>query len=192
MKRIYRYSPILIAALALAACGGSSTVGSSMTEPTSPAATSSMTEPTTPVVKLGQPFRNGNVEITVTKVVFGVKLLDVDAKTKAEGITGFTPDNGQFVVVYATAKNVGHAPATFSIDSSTITDVNGDTYTISAAYLGPLVGQGFGDRQQPGVTKSGWLAFDVSPTVTAVKSVSIQSDPDVSTTNVPTVVTVLS
>lgn len=179
----------LLAVGVLAGCTGGAVAPGAGRSSTTPSA-SATTGPAVPTAVLGRPFRNGSFEITVTKVLLGVPLIDVDATAKSGGVKGYEPKNGQFIVVYASAKNVGRKPASMSSTDSTLTDGQGTEFAAGGPYLMGVVGQGFGEQQQPGTTRSGWIAFDVPPSVTKVGSVTIQSDAYLGSTNVPTSVAI--
>jgi hypothetical protein len=175
---------VAVAVLALAGCGGrnAATSGQSNAEATTaPSAEASM-----PTAVLGKPFRNGSFEVTVTRVSLGVKLIDVDAlQAKSDPwAKAYVPQNGQFIMVYAKATNVGNAPATMSSTASILVDADGKQYAAAGGfYVTTVPEQGFETDQQPGTTRTGWFAFDVPASVTAVNTLEVQSDPVIATTN---------
>lgn len=181
---------VLVAVAALsAACGGDSEPG-----PTASPAPAVQGEEAPnlserePTAQVGKPFRNGDFEATITKVTLGVKQIDLDETAKSGGLEPFTPDNGQFIVVYLSAKNVGMRPASFSTTDSTLVDSAGREYSAGGPYLGGVVGQGLDEQLQPGAVRAGWIAFDVPAAVTSVSLLAVQSDAYIATTNAVTVV----
>lgn len=139
--------------------------------------------------RLGNPHPNGSFEVTVTKVSVGVKELAVDETARSGGIKNHKPENGQFIVVYVTAKNIGKKPAVMSVTDSELTDVNGKTYGAGGPYLFGVVGQDLDSaRQQPDTTRKGFIAFDVPPSAGKPSTVTIQSDAYMATTNEPVTV----
>jgi hypothetical protein len=161
----YRYrggAVLLMASLVLAACatGGQPSVSTPL------AAGGTIASPAPnqpPPARFGVPFRNGSFEVTVTRVETGVRQLDISDAAKSGGHQPWTPANGQYVVVYLTARNVSDVPAACSTSDSGLVDEAGRTY-ISAALVGgtPPLGQGLGSNNlQPGASGSGFVAFDV-------------------------------
>jgi hypothetical protein len=153
----------LVASLVLAAC----TPGGTPSASTQPAGrgrtTAASPNPSAPTAKLGVPFRSRYFEVTVTRVETGVRQLDISDAAKSGGHQPWTPANGQYVVVYLTARNVSDVPAACSTSDSGLVDEAGRTY-ISAALVGgtPPLGQGLGSNNlQPGASGSGFVAFDV-------------------------------
>ena len=132
-----------------------------------------------------QAFRNGSFLIRATSVAYGVREIDVDAAAKARGVSAHKPGNGQFIVFYAEATNVGLASASMPSTASTLSDAAGKTYPAAGPFVG-VVGQGFDQRQLPGTGRSGWFAFDVPESVTDITTLNVQSDPSPDTTNPPT------
>lgn len=175
-------SGLVIAVLlvvAAAGCTGEESGPRSGADAASPATTA----PPSPTARIGQPFRNGVFEITITRVAMGVAEMPLDATATSGDLEPYKPENGQFVLVHLTAKNVGNEPASMSTNGSSIVDAEGKTYTNGKMYLGGLANQGLGEDQQPGVSKTGFLPFDVPATVTKVISLVVQSDPYGGTTN---------
>ena len=129
-----------------------------------------------------QAFRNGSFLIRATSVAYGVREIDVDAAAKARAVSAHKPGNGQFIVFYAEATNVGLTSASMPSTASTLSDAAGKAYPAA----GPFVGQGFDQRQLPGTRRSGWFAFDVPESVTDITTLNVQSDPSPDTTNPPT------
>jgi hypothetical protein len=132
--------------------------------------------------RAGHAFVNDSFRITVTKVVLHRSRIDVRSGHP------YRPKNGQFVIVYVTAKNVGKQPAMMSATASQLIDSHGRAYD-AGVYLG-AAGQGLDHNQQPGTSASGWIAFDVPKTVTSVTAVIVQPDENLATTNLPTRVSV--
>ena len=170
-RRVAVVVAVLVAALALARCGGD-------------------------VVALGrtdaaqsfQTFRNGSFLITVTDLAYSVQEMPVDAAATSRGVSAYKPKNGQFIVFYATATRVGFGRASMPSRSSTLTDATGKKYTSAGPFVG-AVGQGFDEDQLPGSTHSGWFAFDVPESVLSMlKTLNVQSDPSPGTSNPPTLV----
>jgi PBP1b-binding outer membrane lipoprotein LpoB len=89
--------------------------------------TSAQVVPSVPSERIGKAFVNHGFQITVTKVVH-LRELPVDAESASGGVKPYVPLNGQFVVVYVTAKNVGKSPDTVSDTSSTLLDRAGNSY----------------------------------------------------------------
>ena len=153
----------IIAATLLAGCGSS---GAGHLTPMPPATS------TAPAVSIGQPFRSGSFEIVVTEVQTGVMSIP-----QTNGAP-FRPANGQYVIVRATAKNAGNAPAWMWSDSSTLIDVRGKSYASTGGLvLFPAVGQGFDVQQQPGTTVTGFIPFDVPEDVRSPVAVLIAPSP---------------
>jgi len=135
-----------------------------------------------------QPFRNGSFLITTTSLALDVPEIDAGAAAKSHGVTSYKPKNGHFIVFYATATNVSFTSASMPSASTTLTDAAGTTYKAAGPYVGAM-GQGFDQKQLPGMTRSGWFAFDVpESTQTMLKTLNVQSDPRQGTTNPPTLV----
>lgn len=132
-------------------------------------------------------FRNGSFLITVTGLGYGIQEMDVSAAAKARGVRPYKPKNGQFIVFDAKATNVGFGRATMPSMSTTLTDATGRTYPAAGPFVG-AIGQGFGQSQLTGTTRSGWFVFDVPESVTQPKTLNVQSDPHPGTTNPPTLV----
>ena len=126
----------------------------------------------------GHPFVNDSFRITVTDVRLHRTRLD-----KRNG-AAYRPKNGQFVLVYVTAKNVGKQPAIMSATASQLIDAQGRSYN-AGVYLGGA-DQGLDQYQQPGTSVRGWMAFDVPAEVTSVSAVVVQPDENLTTTNPPT------
>jgi hypothetical protein len=153
----------LVASLVLAAC----TPGGTPSASTQPAGrgrtTAASPSPSAPAAKLGVPFRSRYFEVTATRVETGVRQLDIADDAKARGLKPWTPQNGQYILVHLTVKNLGNAPASYSTTRAGLVDDAGRTY-ISAILVGgaPPVGQGLGDTNvQPGASATGFLVFDV-------------------------------
>lgn len=188
---------VLLTATALAGCSahsGTSTHQAKVSAAPSPSTTPSVS----PVSEdgqwftIGQPFQNGSFQVTITGYKLGLKEIDLDATAKSGGLKPFTPDNGQFVLVYVTAKNVGIQPEAVADSNSTLIDDRGVKYDSSSYGFG-AVGQGFdASNQQPGVTRTGWFAFDVPASVTKVSGVLVQTDAYMATENEPTLVKLVS
>ena len=132
-----------------------------------------------------QTFRNGSFLITVSTLEYGVQELPVDAAAKSRGISAYKPKNGQFIVFYAQATNVGFARASMPSTGSTLLDAAGKKYAAGGPYVGG-VGEGSDEDQLPGTTRSGWFVFDVPESVTLLKTLNVQSNPHPDTTNRPT------
>ena len=126
----------------------------------------------------GRPFANDSFRITVTDVKLHCTRLP-----KRKG-GAYRPKNGQFVLVYVTAKNVGKQPAIMSATASQLIDAQGRTYN-AGVYLGGA-DQGLDQYQQPGTSARGWMAFDIPAGVTSVSAVVVQPDENLTTTNLPT------
>lgn len=173
---------VLLTATALAGCSAHS--GTSTHQAKVSAAPSPSTTPSVSPVsedgqwfKVGEPFRNGPFRITVTSVKLGVpRIGDRQIET---GVKPAVPENGQFVLVYMTAVNVGTTPQAMATNNCTLIDGSGKTY---GAVFG-AEGDGATDRdhngldtdQQPGTTHTGWAAFDVPTSVHTVTGVLVQS-----------------
>jgi hypothetical protein len=132
-------------------------------------------------------FRNGSFLITVTGLSYGVQQMEVSAAAKARGVSSYKPQNGQFIVIDAKATNVGFGRASMASMSTTLSDAAGKTYPAAGPNVG-AIGQGFGESQLPGTTRSGWFVFDVPESVTQLRTLNVQSDPHLGTTNPPTLV----
>ncbi|MEP7018833.1 MAG: hypothetical protein ABI899_12540 [Actinomycetota bacterium] len=132
-----------------------------------------------------QPFRNGSFLITTTSLAYDIQSIDAGAAAKSHGVTSYKPKNGQFIVFNATATNVSFASASMPSASTTLTDAAGKTYKAAGPFVG-AVGQGFDQKQPPGMTHAGWFVFDVPESLTMPKTLSVQSDPRQGTTNPPT------
>ena len=126
----------------------------------------------------GHPFVNDSFRITVTDV-----RLHRTQLPKRNG-AAYRPKNGQFVLVYVTAKNVGKQPAIMSATSSQLVAADGRSYN-AGVYLGGA-DQGLDQYQQPGTSVRGWMAFDIPTDVTSVSAVVVQPDENLATTNLPT------
>jgi hypothetical protein len=165
-----------MASLALAACA----TGENPSVSTPPAAgdtVDSLPSPRSQAPKLGVPFRDGSFEVTVTRVETAVRQLDIDDAAKSRGEKPWRPANGQYVLVYLTAKNVANAPANCSISDSALVDDAGRTYS-SALLVGgaPPVGQGLGsDNLQPGASGNGFIVFDVPTSAGAPVTLMLQT-----------------
>lgn len=159
---------VAVATVALTSCGGKDAPTSSGPSNASPSKTTDFE------TKLGKPFVNGSFEITVTKIEVGVRLIDVDATAKLSGVKAYKPERGQFVIVYAEAKNVGDAPASMSSRSSSLRDADGTRHPASGPFLGGA-GQHFDQQQPPSTTRAGWIAFDVPASVRGDAVISVRS-----------------
>ena len=126
----------------------------------------------------GHPFVNDSFRITVTDV-----RLHRTRLPKRNG-AAYRPKNGQFVLVYVTAKNVGKQPAIMSATASRLIDAAGRSYD-AGVYLGGA-DQGLDQYQQPGTSVRGWMAFDIPAGVASVSAVVVQPDENLTTTNPPT------
>lgn len=174
----------VVAALLAAGCDG----GGSSAAPTSPQPNRtgpSQSPPAPPSVKLGRPFINGDFKIVVTKAALRQTHLPANAKYSLKPRNSPKPTKGQFVLVYVTVTNIGTKAAMFSTSRSILIDAAGARHT-TGPY--PLTGfQDLGDQPQPpGATVSGYLPFDVPPTVRAVSAVEVQPDPAANSTKPPT------
>ena len=83
--------------------------------------------------------------------------------------------------------NVSFGSASLPSAMTTLTDAAGKTYKAAGPFVG-AVGQGFDQKQLPGMTQSGWFAFDVPVSLTMPMTVNVQSDRRQGTTNPPTLV----
>jgi hypothetical protein len=176
----YRYGAglaLLVAPLVLAACA----TGGEPSDSTPPAAGDSLVSPLpnpgSKTAQLGLPFRDGSFEVTVTRVETGVRELDVDDAAKSRGRRPWRPTNGQYVVVYLTARNVGNAPAFCSTTDSSLVDDAGRTYPAALLVDGaPPVGQGLSvGNLQPGASASGFITFDVPTSAGAPATLMLQT-----------------
>ena len=119
----------------------------------------------------GVPSNTGGFKTTVTRVETGLAATPGPRPVKAR--------NGQFVLVYVTAQNLGNAPATFHIGEAELIDSAGHRFATSYDVLvavGPIGNDGFNDDEQPGATTHGWIPFDVPTTIKAVSAVSLLPD----------------
>ncbi|MEQ7011097.1 hypothetical protein ABN028_33455 [Actinopolymorpha sp. B17G11] len=130
-----------------------------------PANTAKPGTPSTTMVGVGQTFRNGSFEVTVTELTTGVKKY-----AKELGVAPPVARNGQLIVVRMKAKNVGMAPAQFGGAFHRIVDTRGRRF-------GPTQVRGFDYRAQlnPDQMTHGVVIFDVAPTV-ALAHVIVQTD----------------
>ncbi len=128
--------------------------------------------------RAGRSFRNDSFRITVTKAVLHRTRLAVSHGHP------YRPVNGQFVIVYVRAKNVGKKPAMMSATASQLVDAQGRSYDAGVYLRG--AGQGLDRSQQPGTSATGWFAFDVPNTVRVVSAVLVQPDENLATSNLPT------
>lgn len=160
---------VAVSALALSGCGASDALNPRQTQPMAPTTEVLETSPAT----LGKPFQNGSFDITVTKVEFGVQVIKVDPTANVDA--SYKPKNGQFIVVHATAKNVGNAATAMSSSSSRL--LAGSKRHAAGQYPGGR-GQGFDQRQESGTTRTGWIALDV-PASIRKGTLSIRSNTDV-------------
>lgn len=167
-RRVAVVVAVVVAVLALARCGGD-VVALGRTD----------------VANSDEAFRNGSFLITVTGLAYGVQQIDVSAAAKSRGVTAYKPKNGQFIVFYAQATNVGFARASMPSTGSTLLDAAGKKYAAGGPYVGG-VGEGSDENQLPGTTRSGWFVFDVPESVTLLKTLNVQSNPHPDTTNRPT------
>jgi hypothetical protein len=120
-----------------------------------PANAARQTTPATTMIDVGQPFRNGSFEVTVTELTTGVKKYD-----KELGVAPPVARNGQLIVVRMKAKNVGMGPARFGSDFHRIVDTRGRRF-------GPTQVRGFDYQAQlnPDQTTHGVVIFDVAADV---------------------------
>jgi hypothetical protein len=185
--RILAALPLVALLMGSASCGRDSGRGSERAGEDVPSATAS---PTPKPARIGEPFRNGSFEVTITKVESGVKEMPLDKTATEGGLKPFTPENGQFVFVYLSAKNVGNEPASMSITNATITDAAGKTYEASGPYLGGVANNDLSDstNQQPDTTRTGFITFDVPLMAKDFKTMTVQSDAYIATTNPPSTV----
>jgi hypothetical protein len=165
----YRYragAALLLAPLLLAACAMGEKPSASTQPDAGDPVVSPLPSPSSETAKLGVPVRNGSFEVTVTKVETGVRQLDISDTAKSGGLKPWKPQNGQYVVVHLTARNIGNIATYCSTNNSTLVDDAGRNYS-STGLLGgaPPVGQGLGGDTQPGMTGSGFLVFDVPTSV---------------------------
>jgi hypothetical protein len=173
-----------VTALLVAGCDG----GGSSAAPTSPHPSRSaptQSSPAQALVKLGQPFVNADFKIVVTKVALNQPYLPADAKHRVQQRNSPRPTKGQFVLVYLTVTNIGTKAATFSTSRSVLIDAGGTRHS-TGPY--PLTGfQDLGDQPQPpGATVTGYLPFDVPPSVRALSMVEVQPDPAAGSARPPT------
>lgn len=173
----------VVVALLVPACDSG---GSSAPTPSQPSSTgSSQSLPAPASVKLGSPFIHGDFKIVVTKAALRQTHLPANAKHRVNQRNSPRPTKGQFVLVYVTVTNIGTKAATFSTSRSILIDAGGTRHT-TGPY--PLTGfQDLGEQPQPpGATVSGYLPFDVPPSVRAVPTVEVQPDPAPDSTKPPT------
>jgi hypothetical protein len=104
------------------------------------------------MVAVGETFRNGSFEVTVTEVTTGVKKY-----IKGLSVAPVTSRNGQLIAVRMTAKNVSMAPAQFGSDHHRMVDTRGRRF-------GPTQVRGFEyhARLNPDQTTQGVVIFDVA------------------------------
>jgi hypothetical protein len=109
----------------------------------------------TTMVSVGQKFRNGSFEVTVTEVVTGVTKYG-----KGLGIAPATSRNGQLIAVHMKAKNVGMEPARFGSDAHRMVDTRERRF-------GPTQVRGFDYHAElnPDQTTQGVVIFDVASDV---------------------------
>ncbi|WP_433055078.1 DUF4352 domain-containing protein [Dactylosporangium sp. CS-033363] len=116
--------------------------------------------------------------------------LPLDETAVSGGLKPYQPKNGLFVLAYVTARNVGNQPATMSVTDAMLTDSNGKSFRCTGPYLGGVVGQELGEEQQPDTARSGFIVFDVPPSIGEPTTLTVQSDAYMDTTNPVTVVDV--
>ena len=74
-----------------------------------------------------QAFRNGSFLTRVTSLAYGVQEIGVDAAARARGVSAYKPRNGQFIVFYAEATNVGLTATSMPSTASSLSDPRPDT-----------------------------------------------------------------
>ena len=118
------------------------------------------------VYKIGQPFRNGNFKVAVTKVSEGPTLPHADDPDTP----GPRTSNGKYIILFLTVTNVGFHPAEFD-GNSTLYDTCGRQYkesdddglaSVYRVYRDPLK---YPADIQTGSTMRGVIAFDVPRSV---------------------------
>jgi len=110
----------------------------------------------------GHAFVNGAFRIIVTKV-----------ELHRQAIGSYRPARGQFVIAYLSATNVASSTARMSASASQLLDSAGHSY---AAGRYRRASDELGAAQQPGTTRSGWIAFDVPAGVQAVSTLLVRPD----------------
>lgn len=103
---------------------------------------------------LGDPVRDGEFRLTVTKVKTGVKQVgDAGRARKAEG---------QFVLVSLTVQNLGDDARAFDGAPQVLSDAEGNEYEADTAAAGQLGdAESFGNDIDPGAKAKGVVVFDV-------------------------------
>jgi len=141
-----------------------------------------MVRPPEPLVTVGQPFRTGPFRATIEDIEFGV------TKFPSEFGRPNRPENGQFILVHMSVKNVGRKPDSFSIDSSNLVDTRNRIFA-GTFFLGVDQDLGY-ENMQPGTSDEGFMVFDVPKQVKALQAVQVQSDAYISSKRPVVVVTV--
>lgn len=141
---------------------------------------------------VGEAFEVGSLEVTVTDVEVGVE--ELPARRMGTHLEGYDmdwredaqyPPYGGFVGARLTAKNIGLAPASFSIDDYSYMCDRGSCEFSSY----PFYQEDPSDDQQPDATAGGVLVWDVGESVADVRML-IQRDAYLDATVVPVVVDV--
>lgn len=128
---------------------------------------------------LGDTFTIGSFEVTVDEVELGVEEIrpydwetfEEEYGTSWEDLAEY-PENGQFVLAHVTVTNVGSSPTAFSTTDSSLFDVEGNEYfAFSSSNQEHL-----DENQQPGTTRTGFIAFDVPETVAELSGIAVIGD----------------
>lgn len=117
---------------------------------------------------IGQVFRSGTFEVTVTKVELGV--MEIPHESGA-----YRPERGHFILVWLTVKNIGTASASFSELDSGLIDGDGLSHVIRGDGYPGVKGNTLGQANRPGTSGSGPLIFDVPTSVQKVSRLQIHS-----------------